>query len=78
MSNAHAVEDATLPLEQEIVAALSEPEISSGDLSALVERTEVAIAEADQAAETARQRGAGSDVVERCKCGARGDGGDRV
>ncbi len=40
-------------LEQEIVAALK-AEISSSDLSALIERTEAAIAEADQAAETAR------------------------
>jgi predicted transcriptional regulator len=41
-------------LEQEIVAALADADINSTDLSALIERTEAAIAEADQAAETAR------------------------
>jgi predicted transcriptional regulator len=41
-------------LEQEIVAALADADINFTDLSALIERTEAAIAEADQAAETAR------------------------
>jgi predicted transcriptional regulator len=45
---------AEVTLEQEIVAALAEAEINSSDLSALIERVEAAIAEADQAAETAR------------------------
>ncbi len=43
-------------LEQEIVAALADADIKSSDLSALIERTEAAIAEADQAAETARSK----------------------
>jgi hypothetical protein len=49
------VEDTTLMLEQEIVAAL-EADVNSSDLSALIERTEVAISKADQAAETARTK----------------------
>jgi hypothetical protein len=43
-----------LMLEQEIVAALADADIKSSDLSALIERTEAAISEADQTAETAR------------------------
>jgi hypothetical protein len=42
-------------LEQEIVAALADADITSSDLSALIETTEAAIPEADQAAETARK-----------------------
>ena len=43
-----------ITLEQEIVAALAGADVNSGDLSALIERTEAAIPEIDQAAETAR------------------------
>jgi len=43
-----------ITLEQEIVAALADADIKSSDLSALIERTEAAIYEADQTAETAR------------------------
>jgi len=46
--------DTMLMLEQEIVAALADAVITSSNLSALIERTEAAIPEADQAAETAR------------------------
>src|ERR1035437_3040020 len=54
MSNKTAAADTMLMLEQEIVAALSDADINSSDLSALIERTEAAIPEADQAAEAAR------------------------
>jgi hypothetical protein len=43
-----------ITLEREIVPALADADIKSSDLSALIERTEAAIPEADQAAETAR------------------------
>jgi predicted transcriptional regulator len=43
-----------ITLEQEIVAALAGADVNSSDLSALIERTETAIPETDQAAETAR------------------------
>jgi predicted transcriptional regulator len=43
-----------ITLEQEIVAALAGADVNSSDLSALIERTEAAIPETDQAAETAR------------------------
>jgi len=43
-----------ITLEQKIVAALADADINSSDLSALIERIEAAIPEADQAAETAR------------------------
>jgi predicted transcriptional regulator len=43
-----------ITLEQEIVAALADADVKSSDLSALIERTEAAIYEADQTAETAR------------------------
>jgi hypothetical protein len=43
-----------ITLEQEIVAALAGVDIASSDLSTLIERTERAIPEADQEAETAR------------------------
>lgn len=45
-----------ITLEQEIVAALAGADVKSGDLSALIERTEAAIPETDQAAETARSK----------------------
>jgi hypothetical protein len=45
-----------ITLEQEIVAALADADINSSDLSALIERTEAAISEADQTAETARSK----------------------
>jgi predicted transcriptional regulator len=44
-----------ITLEQEIVAALADADVRSSDLSALIERTEAAIPEADEAAETARK-----------------------
>jgi predicted transcriptional regulator len=43
-----------ITLEQEIVAALADADVTSNNLSALIERTEAAIPETDQAAETAR------------------------
>ena len=52
MSKLH--EETPTTLEHEIVAALADANISSNDLSSLIERTEAAIPEADQAAETAR------------------------
>jgi predicted transcriptional regulator len=54
MSNKFAAADATLMLEQEIVAALADTDIRSSDLSALIERSQTAMAEAEQAAETLR------------------------
>src|ERR1035437_9611791 len=45
-----------ITLEQEIVAALADADVKSSDLSALIERTEAAIPETDQAAETARSK----------------------
>ena len=45
-----------ITLEQEIVAALAGADVNSSDLSALIERTEAAIPETDQAAETARNK----------------------
>lgn len=56
MSNKTAAADTTLMLEQEIVAALSDADVKSSELSALVERTEAAIPEADQAVKTARSK----------------------
>jgi hypothetical protein len=52
VSKIHA--ETPITLEQEIVAELADADINSSDLSALIERTEAAIPEADQAAETAR------------------------
>ena len=54
MSNKTTAADTMLMLEQEIVAALAGADVKSSDLSALIERTEAAIPETDQAAETAR------------------------
>ena len=54
MSNKTTAADTMLMLEQEIVAALADADLLSSDLSALIERTEAAIPEADQAAEAAR------------------------
>jgi predicted transcriptional regulator len=52
VSKIHA--ETPITLEQEIVAALADANVNSNDLSALIERTETAIPETDQAAETAR------------------------
>jgi predicted transcriptional regulator len=54
MSNKREADDTML--QQKIVAALADADIKSTDLSALIERTEAAIAEADQAAEIARSK----------------------
>jgi predicted transcriptional regulator len=56
MSNKTTAADTMLMLEQEIVAALAGADVKSSDLSALIERTEAAIPETDQAAETARSK----------------------
>jgi predicted transcriptional regulator len=61
VSKIHA--ETPITLEQEIVAALADADVNSNDLSALIERTEAAIPETNQAAETARSKGARSCAV---------------
>jgi hypothetical protein len=56
MNDKGAAGDITMMLEKEIVTALADADIKLSDLSALIERTEGAIAEADQAAETERSK----------------------